>query len=172
VARFDAFDSGAPDAAHASFRTLHDLPAGTEVVQSYCPLGWTYAERQAHCAEVYGFACACPRCLTEAQFSDEEDEEGGWETDEEMASASGEEGGAEAEDAGAGAGPSGDGAAEGAPGAPLEPAYLHLFLLKYVCPAGECGGTMAATPGGGACVCSVCGTVRSDAQFLADLEAE
>ena len=30
---------------------------------------------------------------------------------------------------------------------PLEPAYLRLFLLKYICPREACFGTMALQPG-------------------------
>ena len=36
--------------------------AGTEIMQSYCPLNWDYLTRQEQCREVYGFTCCCPRC--------------------------------------------------------------------------------------------------------------
>lgn len=36
--------------------------AGTEVLQSYCPIAWEYDERQEHCQQVYGFTCQCQRC--------------------------------------------------------------------------------------------------------------
>lgn len=55
----------------------------------------------------------------------------------------------------------------------LETQYCELFLMKYICPAGDCGGTMV--PGGdgdGATLrCNVCGGARSEAQFLAEVEA-
>lgn len=55
---------------------------------------------------------------------------------------------------------------------PLDPTYLQLFLLKYVCPAPGCYGTLA--PGAPGCgsgthVCAVCGQGRSEADFLAEL---
>ncbi len=62
MARYDFFDGRRPDSTHISFRALHDLPAGTELAQSYVPLHWSLAERQAQCRDVYGFACTCPRC--------------------------------------------------------------------------------------------------------------
>lgn len=55
---------------------------------------------------------------------------------------------------------------------PLEPTYLQLFLLKYVCATPACFGTCAPTaPGSGQLVCSVCGVTRSEDDFLADLGA-
>lgn len=64
ITRFDYFDSARPDSTSVHFRAMHDLPGGTEVVQSYCPLNWTFEERQQQCAEVYGFQCNCPRSAT------------------------------------------------------------------------------------------------------------
>jgi SET and MYND domain-containing protein len=55
---------------------------------------------------------------------------------------------------------------------PLDPAYLSLFMLKYVCPREGCFGTMAALQGSDACECSVCGALRSEAEFLAGLEQQ
>ena len=55
---------------------------------------------------------------------------------------------------------------------PLDPTYLQLYLLKFVCPVPMCFGTMApAAPGSDMYECAVCGHQRSDAQFLGDLEA-
>lgn len=55
---------------------------------------------------------------------------------------------------------------------PLEPQYLRLFLLKYLCPAPSCFGTMAPrTPGDSTLQCAKCGGLRSDAEFIAELEA-
>lgn len=48
------------------FRALFDIPAGEEVTQSYFPLEWELEDRQMRCREVYGFACACPRCCCES----------------------------------------------------------------------------------------------------------
>ncbi len=55
----------------------------------------------------------------------------------------------------------------------LDEGYLHMFLLKYVCPRPACFGTMAPLPAQpDVCECSVCGTLRSDAEFLAEIERE
>jgi SET and MYND domain-containing protein len=55
---------------------------------------------------------------------------------------------------------------------PLDPAYLSLFMLKYVCPREGCFGTMAAVQGRDGCECSVCGALRSEAEFIAGLEQQ
>lgn len=53
---------------------------------------------------------------------------------------------------------------------PLEPTYLQLYLLKYVCPEPGCFGTLAPPqPGTDVLQCSVCNAVRSEADFMADL---
>jgi len=54
----------------------------------------------------------------------------------------------------------------------LDPTYLQLFLLKYICPKRRCFGHMAPTePGSDVCECNVCGSRRSEAQFLAELDS-
>uniref|UniRef100_A0A383WD32 SET domain-containing protein n=1 Tax=Tetradesmus obliquus TaxID=3088 RepID=A0A383WD32_TETOB len=58
------------------------------------------------------------------------------------------------------------------PPEPLDASYLSLFMLKYVCPVQGCFGTMAALRGSNACECSVCGALRSEAEFLAGLEQQ
>lgn len=62
------------------------------------------------------------------------------------------------------------------PGA--DPAYINLFLLKYVCPREGCYGTLAplpgqtaGQPGGPLFECNMCSGTRSEADFLAELEA-
>ncbi|GLC36920.1 hypothetical protein PLESTM_000518500 [Pleodorina starrii] len=185
VARFDFFDALRPDAGstHVTFRALHDLPPGTELAQSYVPLHWSLQERQAQCREVYGFDCTCPRCQTESQWSDEEEEgeENEWETDSgdggdmETDAAAGEE--AAGEEAG---GDDGEVEMQDAqppivapPGeeGPLEPTYLRLFLLKYMCSAPGCFGTAAPPkPGSTVLECNVCGRARSEKEFLRELE--
>lgn len=60
---------------------------------------------------------------------------------------------------------------EAADPGPLEPMYLQLFLLKYVCSGVGCYGTLApAGPGSSQLECSVCGVQRSEMEFLAELE--
>mmetsp|Transcript_3729 Transcript_3729/g.23405 ORF Transcript_3729/g.23405 Transcript_3729/m.23405 type:complete len:416 (-) Transcript_3729:4370-5617(-) len=51
-------------------------------------------------------------------------------------------------------------------------AYVRMFILKYVCTNGECGGTLIPLPGGQVSRCNICGIQRSEEQFLASLEAE
>jgi len=54
---------------------------------------------------------------------------------------------------------------------PLDPTYLQLYLLKYVCPIPSCFGTMAPVgPGVSLHECAVCGHTRSEEQFLQELE--
>jgi hypothetical protein len=60
VVRMDCFDfvpaqwpAGAERTA-VVLRAMHDLPAGTELVQSYFPLNWSYAERQEQAQQVCG----------------------------------------------------------------------------------------------------------------------
>lgn len=220
AARFDDFDGAAPAGATAaaaaaaaaqaaaaggvssgypantvvSIRAMHDLPAGTEVVQSYFPLNWDLAERRQQARGVYGFDCACPRCLTEAapgwggsdgSGSEWETEEGG--SEEEMDEASEEQqhhhhhehtatqhaqhGGTQQDASGGACAASGSGGGGGGDDrGPLDPTYLQLFMLKYMCPGESCFGTMAAVAGSDACECNVCGRRRTEAEFLAELE--
>ncbi|KAG1656021.1 hypothetical protein FOA52_005649 [Chlamydomonas sp. UWO 241] len=202
-ARFDTFDGRSTNMV---FRAMHDLPPGTEVTQSYVPLNWSFEERQVQTREVYGFACNCARCQAECSGLMDllgMDSDLDMSEDDEPPAASPSAAAGAAAGAGA-AGPSGgdggDGgaggagtgaAAAGAAGAdlytlppnadegPLEPTYLHLFLLKYVCPVPGCFGTLAPTnpevwPDEGAYVyvCNVCGASRTGAQFLESLDAD
>ena len=70
--------------------------AGSEVTQSYCPLNWSFEERQRQCHEVYGFVCNCPRCQAESlelQAEGGMPGDGEGEEDEEMDEDEGEEDG-------------------------------------------------------------------------------
>ena len=51
-------------------------------------------------------------------------------------------------------------------------AYVRMFIMKYVCTNGECGGTLIPLPGGQVSQCNICGTQRSEEEFLASLQAE
>lgn len=167
--------------------------AGTEVFQSYCPLSWDYEERQEHCKDVYGFQCVCQRCqmegaggVGEPMRDDGSGSDGEWMTDDDGDNAAvgegmvddeasavvasnsggGEEGGGMAVEAVGTSASAGDNEA-----GPLDPTYLQLFLLKYVCPVPSCFGTMAPVgPGVSLYECAVCGRTRSEEQFLADLD--
>eukprot|EP00965_Chrysotila_dentata_P237266 6201796-Pleurochrysis_carterae.AAC.1 len=80
TAAFEAPSCAAPavssDAARAALRrpplslatrlvALHSLPAGSEVVLSYTPLGVPEADRRLRLSEEYGFECDCARCRLE-----------------------------------------------------------------------------------------------------------
>jgi hypothetical protein len=148
-------------------------PAGEEVTQSYFPLTWTYRERQQRCREQYGFVCSCPRCVEEATWPDSEGEEEGEGSMEVEGGAMGDgvNGWAEAQgdhQQGSGGSVEQEAGDEGA----ATPEYITLFLLKYVCPVGECGGTLAplaATPS--LYECNMCGQRRTEAEFMAEVEA-
>jgi hypothetical protein len=202
AARFDDFDApqggcggaavascsgssgsgGYPPSTAVSIRAIHDLPAGTEIVQSYFPLNWDLEDRQQQARGVYGFECRCPRCLTESQpgWGNDSGSGGEWETDDGEGEADMEEEEEEAAAAASGShhsqqrerdggSPAGASGSQGDRG-PLDPTYLQLFMLKYMCPRESCFGTMAAVMGTDACECNVCGQRRTEAEFLAELE--
>jgi hypothetical protein len=173
--------------------------AGTEVTQSYFPLGWGYEQRQQQCREVYGFTCCCPRCQTESHYDwaagqqddDDEGSSGEWETDDGDASMQEEEEQQQEEQEeqeeqdrqqseevmDGGAAVAGSIAAEqpvqrleGEEG-PADASYIQLFILKYTCPKPKCYGTLAPVMGTDVYECNVCSGRRSEAEFMKELEA-
>lgn len=54
----------------------------------------------------------------------------------------------------------------------LETQYIELFLMKYICPAGDCNGTMApaASTDRMTLYCNMCGFRRTEAEFLGEVE--
>lgn len=145
-------------------RALQDIEEGDEVCLSYFPLDWPYGDRQKKLREEYGFWCKCARCKVESEWKDDSDQE--------------EEGGAQDAD--------GDGKVEDVAGDEDEGEegeedddFGHaMFFVKFLCPVDDCGGTMAPLPPGevdsqglrGSMECNFCGHVRSDEEFLRDLE--
>ena len=158
LARFDSFDApvSVPGANTAvQIRALHDIPAGEEVTLSYFPLPWTFPERQERCQQEYGFTCTCGRCKEEAAWPSEEGGVG----DAAMADAGGSGAGSEQQ----------QGEADGEPDA----GYISMFMMKFVCPEEDCLGTMAPLQlGSDVAECNVCGHMRTEAEFLAELEAD
>lgn len=173
LARFDGFD--APPALGAAvmantlvqLRALHDIPAGEQLTASYFPLPWDYTERQERCQTQYGFTCTCPRCREEFTWQAEYDDMG------------------EQQAAGSGCGHT-HGLQEACAAChaqqqqqqvehppAVDPAYISIFIQKFVCPEEDCGGTMAPIgPGADVSECNVCSRRRSEAEFLAVLETE
>lgn len=165
--------------------------SGTEVTQSYFPLGWGYEQRQQQCREVYGFTCCCPRCQTESHYDwaagqqdEEEGSSGEWETDDGDASMQEDEEQQEEQEGqqseefmDGGAAVAGSSAAdqsvqrlEGEEG-PADASYIQLFILKYTCPKPECYGTLAPVQGTDVYECNVCSGRRTEAEFMRELEA-
>lgn len=63
-------------------RALYDLPAGTELTQSYTPIQWSYPERQEYCKDIFGFSCCCERCTLESQYDFDNDDDSDEDNDE------------------------------------------------------------------------------------------
>ena len=101
-----------------------------------------------------------------------------------------QQGGADSTSAAAAAAAAAGGGEQAAPAeGQADAAYINLFLLKYVCPREGCYGTLAPlapalaphTAGAAAAAaaaaadtlfeCNMCGGRRSEAEFLAELEA-
>eukprot|EP00884_Botryococcus_braunii_P017329 jgi/Botrbrau1/427/Bobra.110_2s0077.1 len=187
---------GDPSNTRLQLRALQDLPAGEEITLSYFPLHWSLEERQQHCQGHYSFRCTCLRCQEEATWVDPETLMSGSEDEDEGMDVEGPAGlpGRYLDESV----PQTDALAPGAPGpdpAPLQGTrlqgtagegadhvadvagegisgpYIQLFLLKYMCPEVACFGTLAPRPGEGRSECNVCGKMRTDQQFMAEVEA-
>lgn len=52
----------------------------------------------------------------------------------------------------------------------IDPSYIHVFLLKYVCPVENCGGTMALIFGTDKSQCNMCDHIRSEQEFLEEMQ--
>jgi hypothetical protein len=161
-----ALAAAAPPGAAAGLRlrALHALPAGAEATAAYFPLDLPLAARRARCAELYGFACACPRCRLEAAWEARTGGGGGSEED-----------GMDAElddEAATAAAAAADDEAAAISVEGVDAAYVHVFLTKFCCPRPGCGGAAAPPPRApGLLECSACGARRTEAEFLAALEA-
>ncbi|KAK9833822.1 hypothetical protein WJX74_006946 [Apatococcus lobatus] len=155
AARFDDFDSPGEHNNRLSFRALQDIPAGEEITHQYFPLDWSLEERQEQCREVFGFQCNCGRCQVEQQWEAEENDMEDAEDDfAEPSSSNLKECMTET---------STDG---------IDSSYVQMFLLRYLCPLDACGGTLAPIAGTDTQECNRCSHRRTNAEFLAELEAE
>lgn len=52
----------------------------------------------------------------------------------------------------------------------VDEAYIHVFLLKYICPTPDCGGTMAPLLGTDKAECNMCSHVRSEQDFMEEMK--
>ncbi|GAX82783.1 hypothetical protein CEUSTIGMA_g10209.t1 [Chlamydomonas eustigma] len=163
TARCDVFDG---TSVRMTLRAMHDLPPGSEVTISYCPLSWSYEERQQQCRSVYGFICNCPRCQAEClrlRSRRTVDDSSEWETESSSDAMEEDDGGAEAQTQ-EGASTSNkvkadeDNDDEDEPNSylidlppnteegPLDPTYLQIYLMKYACSRPQCYGTLVPLP--------------------------
>eukprot|EP00892_Ulva_mutabilis_P006140 jgi/Ulvmu1/3899/UM018_0121.1 len=146
AARVEDFDDGSTSSTYMRVRPLHKIPAGEQICISYFSLALDLTDRRRLCRDQYNFNCTCMRCMNEERQAAVE--------------------------------------AMNAPGDPsampqqlaelrLETQYVELFLMKYICPDSACSGTMApaAAADGSTLHCNICGFRRTDAQFLAEVEA-
>lgn len=62
------------------------------------------------------------------------------------------------------------GAAEDPASQTLDESYIHVFLMKYVCPAESCGGTLAPLQGSTVSQCNMCVRLRSEQEFLGEMQ--
>lgn len=182
VARFDYFDRPGPGNSSLMFRALHDLPAGTEVTQSYVPINWSYRQRQRQLRDVFHFTCNCSRCQTEGMADNCSESSGEWETDSEGEGEEEEEVEMEACDGSADHQHEvQDDADEASMGTsppthppdepPHDSTYIQLYLLKYLCPQRKCFGTLAPMPDArDVYECNICGHQRTEAEFMAEVE--
>lgn len=171
--RFEYIDRcGEKNNTDVYIRALHAVEEGTEICLSYFPVDWPYGDRQKKLEEEYGFNCKCQRCQVEAQWKDDEDDEEAEEDDDNVE-------GDEDDDVEACAGKKDLKKSEEDDDSDDDDDFGHaMFFVKYLCPADECGGTMAPYPPGkldeqgleGSMECNFCGRVRSDEEFHRDLE--
>lgn len=54
----------------------------------------------------------------------------------------------------------------------MDSSYVQMFILRYLCPLDDCGGTLAPIAGTDIQECNRCSHQRTNAEFLAELEAE
>lgn len=59
-----------------------------------------------------------------------------------------------------------------ADGSKADEAYIYTFLLKYLCPADDCYGTLIPMHGTDSYICNMCGYRRTEQEFMADLEQQ
>ncbi|GMH44009.1 hypothetical protein BSKO_11943 [Bryopsis sp. KO-2023] len=144
VARCEDFDKPGEINTSMIFKTLHDLPEGTEILQSYFPMTWGLEERQKQLRTVYGFECCCQRCKIEGEEKDAVEIDGGDDAGEEEMEENDE----------------------------MDSTYLNLFFLKYICPQGGCEGTLVPQLGTSISCCNKCDFSRTEEDFLLSLEED
>ncbi|KAJ8547240.1 hypothetical protein K7X08_010826 [Anisodus acutangulus] len=158
--RFEYVDSDVSSGSNNTdmiVRVIHDVDEGREICLSYFPVNFKYSERQQRLKEDYGFSCSCDRCVVEANWSDQEDDDAmdneGEEIEEEEEDEAMEEdeviGNGEVEE--------------------RDQDFPHAyFFIRYMCNKENCWGTLAPLPPSDATPstimeCNVCGNLsKSD----------
>ncbi|CAM6042085.1 unnamed protein product [Sphagnum compactum] len=170
--RFEYIDKPGNRNLDVHIRALHDIEEGTEICISYFPINWAFGDRQKKLEEEYGFQCECDRCRVEKDWSDGEDE------DNEDAAVKGKP----LEDAErTSKGKAKNQEATDEADEDDDDDFGHaMFFVKYLCPVDDCGGTMAplspkhshmrSGAAGGPMECNYCGHLRTEEEFLHDLE--
>ncbi|XP_059277531.1 histone-lysine N-methyltransferase ASHR2-like isoform X1 [Lycium ferocissimum] len=136
-------------------RVIHDVPEGREICLSYFPVNFKYSERQQRLKEDYGFTCNCDRCVVEANWSDQEDDDA---MDNEGEEIEEDEDEAMEEDVDVDDEVIGNGEVE-----ERDQDFPHAyFFIRYMCNQENCGGTLAPLPPSDASTstvmeCNVCG---------------
>ncbi|KAI5652608.1 hypothetical protein M9H77_29795 [Catharanthus roseus] len=163
--RFDYVDAATADGNNTDIivRLIHDIPERREICLSYFPVNLKYSERQRRLKEDYGFFCDCDRCRVEANWSDQEYDDGldedGLNDEEEEAAMDEDENEEMAADEG------GDVAQE-------DNDFPHAyFFLNYMCNRENCWGTLAPLPPSGftpsmVMECNVCGILRNSKELM------
>lgn len=153
--RFDYVDTAPDRNTDVIIRMIHDVPQGREICLSYFPVNWNYSNRKKRLLEEYGFTCECDRCKVEANWSDNEDNEG--DDDDEAMEEDRDESMVE------------EATSE------YEADFPHAyFFLRYMCNRENCWGTLAPLPSSDnnrssiLLECNVCGNVKNDEEFGVD----
>ncbi|KAJ9186171.1 hypothetical protein P3X46_005703 [Hevea brasiliensis] len=157
--RFDYVDNAPDRNTDVIIRMIHDVPQGREICLSYFPINENYSSRQKRLLEDYGFTCECDRCKVEANWSDQEDNEGD-DDDEENEAMEEDHDEPMVEEA----------ASE------YETDFPHAyFFVRYMCNRENCWGTLAPLPSSNVnqssnlLECNVCGNIKNEAD---DIDAD
>lgn len=164
------------------FRSLYALSRGTELLQSYVPLGWDYADRHSYLQEMFGFECSCRRCFIEGKLHEHELELQKSRGKLKKTSAVGGSSHSKSSSGSLAPSPLNESEQE-------EYKIIQLFLLRHMCTQANCTGTLTPVPVHGGDLtdigrydtdfhstpmetvyeCNNCGAQRTYAEFIASI---